>query len=245
MSASLPVLESTPDSCFKCGVRANAIFCNLTDGVLKKLDQVKIPAQYPKGAILCNEGYQSRGAFIICKGRVKLSTMSSEGRSLIVRIAKAGEIIGVSAALAGSPYEVTAETMEHTTVSFVTRQDFLNLLQHCPDLGLRLINQLAYNYRSSYQELRSLGLSGSVAEKLARLLLEWAGSEGAAGNKSSANGRLRFTMRVTQEEIAELIGSTRETVSRQLSDFRHRKIVEIHGPTVTLLNRAELERMVS
>ena len=245
MRSQFRIIESTPDSCFRCAVRAHGIFCGLPEAALNQLDQVKIPAQYPKGATLCNEGHKARGVFIICRGRVKLSTMSSEGRSLILRIAKAGEVIGISAALAGSPCEVTAETMEQATASFVTRQDFLNLMKRCPDLALKLINQLAHNYRASYHELRSLGLSVSVAEKLARLLLEWAGDNGQAEHTHPSGGRLRFNMRVTQEEIAELIGSTRETVSRQLGDFKRRKIIEMNGPAVTVLNRAGLEQMVS
>jgi CRP/FNR family transcriptional regulator len=226
-------------SCAECDIRSNAIFCNLPQPALEQLERVRITAEYPKDATLCMEGQDPRGVYIVCSGKVKLSATSKEGRSMILRMVDPGEVVGLTAALAGTPIEVTATTMEPSTISFVTRQEFLRLMQQFPDSGMMVINQLAHNYRSAYRELRSFGLSSGVAEKLARLLLEWLSAAPNPGKKP------QFKLTITQEEIAELIGTTRETVSRQLSDFKKRGLIRTDGCTVTVLNRAELERIVS
>ena len=161
------------ESCLTCKLRADKIFCNLPIPTVQALEAIKYTTAYPKGAVLFVEGQAPRGVFILCRGRVKLSICSSDGKTLILKISEPGEVLGLSASVSGKPYELTAETLDPCQVNFVKREDFLRFLREHNDVCLRVAEQLSEKYNTACHEIRSLGLSHSAAEKLAKLLLEW------------------------------------------------------------------------
>lgn len=213
-------------------------FWQFTPAASRDFAAIAVAVTYPKGAILFLEGQQARGVFGLCQGGVKLSISSSEGKKLIIRIAQAGEILGLMAALAGSPYEVTAEAIYPCEAAFVRRDDFWCFITKYPEASQIVAKQISWQYRATYEQLRTVGLSSSVHKKLARLLLSWSAS--MAETRDGAIIRLPLT----HEEMAEFIGTTRETVTRTLSEFRHRHLVELHGSTLTIPSRAALETFV-
>ena len=155
------------ESCLVCKMRVNQIFCDLPESALQSFEQIKYATAYPKGAILFVEGQAPRGIFVLCKGRVKLSICSTDGKTLILKIAEAGEVLGLSASVSGKPYELTAETIDPCQVNFVKREDFLRFLKEHAEACLRVAEQLSEKYNTACREIRSLGLSHSAAEKLA------------------------------------------------------------------------------
>jgi len=225
------------------------LFCNLPTSTLAGLDAISSPATYPKGAILFVEGQEARGAFILCHGRVKLSAGSSAGKSLIFRIAEEGEVIGMPGTLSNKPYEVTAEALEPTQANFIRRADFVAFLQQHGNAALRVAEMLAGIYLRTCNELRYLGLSSTPAEKLARFLLDIAAGQGMAAVAEAAtgmeSGQIRTKLTLTHEEIAEHIGASRETVTRVFADFKKKKLIDVRGSTLVLLNRAGLESIVT
>ena len=223
------------ESCQTCKLRGSNFFCQLTTPALKDFNSVKSPATYPAGALLFLEKQESRGVFILCAGEVKLSISSSAGKTLILRIAKAGEILGLMAALSNSPYEVTAETLRPCQVAFVRRDDFLRFLAKNPEAYTGALRQLGTLYSGACDQLRTVGLSSSAPEKLARLLLDWS----PAGKDTKQAPPI--TLPLTHEEIAQFIGTTRETVTRTLSDFKSQHLVTMQGSTLTISNRPALE----
>ena len=223
------------NSCENCGLRAAGFFCQLEPKVLKDFNAVRSTATYPRGAVLYLEKQDPRGVFVLCAGEVKLSISSSSGKTLILRIAKPGEILGLMAVLANTPYEVTAETLHPCQVAFIRRDDFLNLLAKHPEMNRGVVKQLTTLYNGACEQLRTVGLSASATEKVARLLLEWA-SEG----KPTKSGT-QIQLPLTHEEIAEFVGTTRETVTRTLGEFKTKHLVALQGATLTLTNRAALE----
>src|SRR5436309_15135760 len=124
------------ENCLTCEFREDRLFCDLPDGVLQELQQMKAISVYPKGSLLCLEGQAPRGVFVLCTGRAKLSTTSSEGKSIILRIAEPGEVLGLTAAVSCTPYEATVETMEPSQANFISQSDFVHFLQEYPDVGL-------------------------------------------------------------------------------------------------------------
>jgi len=227
------------ESCLTCKLRADKIFCNLPQPTVQALEAIKYTTAYPKGAVLFVEGQAPRGVFILCRGRVKLSICSSDGKTLILKIAEAGEVLGLSASVSGKPYELTAETLGPCQVNFVKREDFLRFLREHNDVCLRVAEQLSEKYNTACHEIRSLGLSHSAAEKLAKLLLEWSLKNGGARQPD----RMKLTL--THEEIAQMIGTSRETVTRLFADFRKRQLIQLKGSTLVIRNRAALQSLVS
>jgi len=138
------------------------------------------------------------------------------------------------ATLSGKPYELTAETLHHCQVTYVRGDEFLRLVARHPEISQAAMAQLVADYDSAREQLRTVGLSSSLQARLARLLLEW--SAGAGDAKLGS----RLSIPLTHEEIGELIGSSRETVTRALSDFRHRNLVIIKGSSLMIPSRAAL-----
>lgn len=223
------------DGCRTCKFKSTGFFCQLSPAAVKDFDAIKSTATYPKGALLFMERQDARGAFVLCDGEVKLSISSSEGKTLIMRVAKAGEILGLMAALSGGSYEVTAETIHPCQVAFVRREDFQRFVAKYPEASQGVARQMTMQYQAACEQLRTVGLSTSAQEKLARLLLAW--SAGIVQTK----GGTRIKIPLTHEEIAEFIGTTRETVTRTLSDFKVRHLVAIQGSTMMIPSRAALE----
>lgn len=226
------------ESCLSCKFREDRLFCQLTPTALKKLSSIKSTAMYPKGALLFIEGQLPRGVFILCQGKAKLSTSSRDGKTIILKIAEAGEVLGLSATVSGRPYEVSVEMMEPAQANFISRDQFLSFLAEHGDAALRVAQQLSENYHSAYEEIRTLGLTTSASEKLAKLILEWS-AEGN-GTKNS----LKLKVALTHEEIAEMIGTSRETVSRLFSDFKKRQLLEVKGSTLTIRDKTALQKIV-
>lgn len=240
MVNAFPIIEN----CLKCTFREQRLFCDLNRDALSQLQAIKVTSVYPKGTMLCLEGQSPRGVYVLCTGRAKLSTTSSDGKSIILRIAEAGEVLGLTAAVSNTPYEATVETLEQTQANFISQTDFGRFLQDYPQVGMKVAQQLTHNCKCAYNEIRSLGLSNSVPEKIAKLLLEWAQHPlKPASGKQSHEISIRVTL--TQEEIAQMVGTSRETVSRVLGDFRKKGWVRIKGATWSIVNRRALQDMVT
>ncbi len=235
---STPYGIQITEDCLLCKLRQSGYFCNLPPASLQELDKVKYASAYPQGAVLFVEGQAPRGVYMICGGRVKLSTTSRDGKTLILRIAQAGEVLGLHATVSGKPYELTAEALQPCQLDFIRREDFLRFLQNHADACLNAAQHLSKNCQSAYEMIRSLGLSHSVAEKLARLLLEWS-SDGDVSKEG-----IRIKVSLTHEEIAQLIGTSRETVTRVLGEFRQKKLAQLRGSTLVILDKPALERMI-
>jgi len=231
------------EDCLKCTFREHRLFCDLSREALLRLQSIKATSVYPKGSLLCLEGQPPRGIFVLCTGRAKLSTTSSEGKSMILRIAEPGEVLGLTAVVSGTPYEATVETLETSQANFISQAEFLRFIQEHPDVGLRVARQLTHNCKCAYGEIRSLGLSNSVPEKLAKLILQWAQHPLEFASKKPQETAIRVTL--TQEEIAQLTGTSRETVSRVLGGFRKKGWLRVKGATWTIVNRQALENLVT
>jgi CRP/FNR family transcriptional regulator len=235
---STPYGLQITENCVICKLRHSGFFCDLPKQSVEDLDKIKYASAFPPGAVLFVEGQLPRGVYIICSGRVKLTTTSRDGKTLILRIAEAGEVLGLHGTVSEKPHELTAETLQPCQLDFVKRDDFLKILQSHPDACLHAAQHLSQDCQSAYEMIRSLGLSHSVSEKLARLLLEW-----ASGGEETKEG-IRIKVALTHEEIAQLIGTSRETVTRVLGEFREKQYAHLRGSTLLIRNKAALEKLI-
>jgi CRP/FNR family cyclic AMP-dependent transcriptional regulator len=227
------------ENCQKCPLRQEAYFCNLSAIVLKAFNGISHQTTFPGGATLFVEGQTSRGVFILCSGKVKLSTSSRDGKVLILKMATAGDILGLSAVAAGQPYELTAETAVPCHVNFVQREALLALLERFGEAGLRSAQSLSREFQSAYRDIHDLILARSSAGKLAKLLLSWTPPVDTGAKE------IRVRYGLTHEEMAQMIGSSRETVTRLLSDLRKKQLIRLEGSTLVIKNRTALEALVS
>ena len=230
------------ESCLTCPHREDRLFCDLPPEALQRLALITSAAYYPKGFLVFVEGPPSRGVFILCSGRAKLSPSSIDGKTLIVRLSEPGEVLGLPATVTGKPYELTAEVIEPTQANFVSRQDFLSFLREYGDVALRVAQQLGETYHAAIAEMRTIGLSHSAGEKLARFLVDWCASH---HNGEGGEGQIRVKLTLTHEEIAQSIGTSRETVTRLFADFKKKELLQVKGSTLIIKNKRALERFVA
>ena len=160
--------SATRASCFNCELRPDRTFCDLPADALQAFDAVKSLNLMPRGATLFVEGRAPRGIFVLCEGRAKLSVCSENGKRLMLRVAGPGEVLGLSAAMAGKPYELTAEMLDSSQVAFVRRKDLLRFLRQHKVACLQVVHLLSQDLHAAYDRVRSLGLARSRRPKLVR-----------------------------------------------------------------------------
>lgn len=210
----------------------------LSERTLVGLDRLAHITTYPEEALIFVEGQAPRGVFILCQGRVKLTSTNRDGKTFILRIVEPGEILGLHEIVTDKEHELTMETLQPSQLAFISRTEFLPFLKQHGDLCLHVAQQLSNDCQSAYEVIRSIGLSHSVSEKLARLLLHW------AADGQAVSGAIRIKLALTHEEVAQLIGTTRETVTRILGDLKKRRVLESKGATLLIRDKAALERLV-
>ena len=215
------------------------MFCNFSPATLEDYDTIGTILTLPKGTILFREADAGNRVYVLCIGHVKLSCISKEGKMMNLKIASAGDVLGLSAVIAGSPFEVSAEALEPTTAKVIRRADFNAFLQRQGEASLHAARALSEEYKSAFAEARRLALSGSVSGRLATLLLEW-GHVAACGNRE-----MRFTMALTHDDLASFAATTRETITRSMSKFQSDKLIEIRGTSVHILEPEKLAALSS
>ena len=226
------------DNCISCKLKREDCFCNLSGPVLKAFSAISHQTTFPPDATLFVEGQPPRGVFLLCSGKVKLSTSSRDGKVLILKMAVPGEMLGLSAVISGGEYELTAETAMPCQVNYVAREPLLELLKRHGKAGLRSAQALSREFQAAYRDIHDLILARSSAGKLAKLLLSW--------TPPSVNGKeVRVSSGLTHEEMAQMIGASRETVTRLLSDLRKKQLIRLEGSTLVIRNRTALEALVS
>ena len=222
----------------RASIRGGLPFCGLQGDALARFVAIAPEISRSRGESLFLEGHTPKCVFVITSGRVKLSVSSREGRTAILRIAGPGEVLGISAAMSGTLHETSAEAVELCRVKAIRISDFLGFLQEYPEASAEATSCLLREYRVVLNNVCRLALPATVAGRLASLLLEWLDARpGTAANER------RFIVSLTQEEIASMTNTSRETVSRVLHQFQEEKLISIKGASMTILRPEALEQL--
>jgi CRP/FNR family transcriptional regulator, cyclic AMP receptor protein len=203
---------------------------------LRGFDNIKTSKYYARGSVLFVEGEKPLGVYLLCEGRAKVSIASPEGKTLVLRIAQPGDPLGINATLTGQPYGATVETLEQSRIDFIARADLLKLLENDTRAYVGVAQALSRKLTSVFEHTRLLFLSESAAEKLARLLVKWCDEHG----KWTPEG-VRVGFSLTHEELAQMICTSRETVTRVLSELKRKHIVTLADDGILVRNRKALE----
>jgi CRP/FNR family transcriptional regulator len=189
---------------------------------------------YPGNAILLKEGQIPRGVYIVCDGRAKLSVETRDGKTIILKIASNRDVLGLSAVVSSRPSPITVTTIDYCQIKFVEQEAFMRLIELDNRAAVACATLLAREVTVTFGDVHELLLARSSTEKLARLLLSWVAGE-------PRNQELRVPSEFTHEEIAQMIGSSRETVTRLLSEMKRKELIRIEGSTLVIPNRVALQ----
>lgn len=236
--ATLPATLSRV-GCSNCHYRSPGMFCNFSGRTLDNFNTIGTLISLPAGAILLREEDTVNQVFVICKGQVKLSCISKEGKTLNCKIAAAGDVVGLVAVISDSLSEFTAETLSPTEVKVIPSKDFLAFVRGHHEASMNALSALASEYKSAHTGARRLALSGTVAGRVAGLLLDW------GYTASEGKSDLRFVMTLTHDDLADFTCSTRETISRTLGQFQKDSLIQIRGASVHILAPEKLAELAA
>lgn len=223
-------------SCLLCKARKPGWFCNLSPLSLADLSAMSTHTVLPTGSILFEEGQPSQSVSVVCSGQVKLTRSSKDGRTLLVKIARPGDVLGLSAALSKAPHEVTARAIERTQLATFGQQEFLRFIQHHVEGGLHAAESLSNEYRSALADASRLALSTFIAGRVAHLLLEL-----VVESETAQDPQPKIHMSLRHEDLASMLGSSRESITRVLKGFRRDGVISIKGCDMTVLSKEALE----
>jgi CRP/FNR family transcriptional regulator len=184
-----------------------------------------------RGKVLFSEGESARGVYLLRAGRAAVSISSSEGRVITLRMAHAGGVLGLNSVLRSSAYDTTVKAIEPCRTDFIPRADLLELMGTSQAGANAILNLLSHELDELTARTRSLLLPQTASARLAKLLLEW-------GRQS-----VRIDRIFTHEEIAQMICSSRETVTRLLASLSRRKIIEVNTDSIHIRDYGTLQKI--
>lgn len=220
--------------CDTCENHDRSVFCDLTSLNLEELESAKTANTYKSHQVIFYEGNQPYGVYCITNGKVKIYKMDSNGRQQIVRLAGPGDILGYRCLLSNEPYTATAETIEDAIICFIDKKTFLHIIGVHPQTALRVMNVLAQDLRYAETQMTNF-VHKNIRERLAELFLLF---NSRYGEKTAKGVKLKIEL--TREELAELIGTTQESVIRLLTEFKQDGLIKVDGRQITLCDLPRL-----
>ena len=215
-------------------------FWDISTDLVRVISSVSSTANYRRKAKLFLEGAKPEGVFILRTGMAKLATCSAVGRTIVIRLAEPGDVLGLNAVVSNRPYGSTAEMMTSGQVEFIARDSVLRLMKANADFAVAVAEMLSASYYSLHEAVRSLGLASHPLERLAKLLLSW--TDPRQGDDDP--GTQSFKLPLTHQQIADNIGSTRQTVTKIFAQLKRNHLLGSQGGELTITNRLELQRIV-
>ncbi|HEY3580638.1 MAG TPA: Crp/Fnr family transcriptional regulator [Pyrinomonadaceae bacterium] len=192
---------------------------------------------HARGSVLFAEGEPARGVYILRTGRATVSIASSEGRIVMLRLARPGDVLGLNSVLRNCPYDTTVKTLEPCRTDFISRLELIDLMRQSEAGTQAVLNVLSRELTELTDRAKLLLLPQTVRGRLARLLLEW-----SKANNSDALHPVRLDKVFTHEEIAQMICSSRETVTRLLAHFSKQQVIRITSDSILIRDRDALEK---
>jgi CRP/FNR family transcriptional regulator len=198
----------------------------------------KLNSLHARGSVLFAEGEPARGVYILRTGRASVSIASSEGRVVMLRMAHAGDMLGLNSVLRNCPYDTTVKTLEPCRTDFLPRVELIELMRQTQAGTQIVLNLLSRELREVTDRAKLLLLPQTVRGRLAKLLLQW-----TKANRPDASPTVRLAKVFTHEEIAQMICSSRETVTRLLASLSKQQVIRVTTDSILICDRLALENI--
>ncbi len=215
------------------------LFKNLPDEELKELEPYLVASSYKKKKEIFSEGESPEWFYIASKGKIKITKLSHDGKEIILEVISPTDIFGGVAVIRGFPYPANAVAMEDAEVLKISRKNLMRLVDRFPNLMYCIALQLGDRMKSSYDSLKNIALE-RVEARIAALLLKLAGKVGAESKQG-----LLIDMRLTKQDVADMVGTTVETSIRTFSRFKKDGLVTDADGKFIIKNRKALEELSS
>jgi CRP/FNR family transcriptional regulator, cyclic AMP receptor protein len=211
-------------------LRLVPIFSDLNDETLEQISHVGAQRNYSKDALIVSENETGSALYIIIEGKVKISRRSTDGKEVILSILGDSDFFGEMSVIDGLSRSANVVAMEDSVLLIVQRSEFLELLHTHPEVGIALLQELTQRLRTADVKIKSLSLKDSDG-KVATVILQLAEDMGMIKNGVVEIEKLPF-----QHDLANMAGTSRETISRTLSSFEKKGLIEHEGSRLRILN---------
>ena len=217
-------------------LRSVSIFSDLSDVELASISKKLTPYSYSKGEFIVMEEMEGQQCYFITHGSVKITRSSKEGREVILAILTAGEFFGEMSLLDGETRSANVLTLEETKVLALNRNDFMATLEEYPRVSIQLLKELTIRLRKSDLQIASLTLS-DAEKRIGLCILRLAGEQGTI-----RQGHVKIKKFPFQHDIANMAGTSRETVSRTLVLFEQNGLIQREGRQLTIVDYMQFQR---
>ncbi|MGB9662871.1 MAG: Crp/Fnr family transcriptional regulator [Moorellaceae bacterium] len=214
------------------------LFSDLTPGELKKIADLAVTKRYRKNMYVFMEGEPGTAFYFVRSGAIKLFQVLEDGREKILHFVREGEIFAEVVLFEGGPYPATAQTMEDTEVGCIRNEDMEDLLRRNGEMAVKIIKVMSRRLRQAQNHIRDLALKGAYG-RLASALWNLAEEYG-----KYRDGKVIIDLSLSQQELANLIGTSRETVARILSEFRRLGIIRVDKQRILVVDPRQLKEWV-
>ena len=225
-----PRQDCRPDRC-----PAKQIYSCLTPGQDARLADERLARHFEAGQVVLHHATPALAVLSVHSGRVRLCLQCGRGERAVVAVRGPGELLGVREVLSGMPYQVSAETIEPSVLCAVPREAFLDAVRDCPELAMRLLKRISKDYLLAEEQLVARAQL-SVRARTARLLMSL-----ADGAHVPSKAPVPPMVSMGREEMALLVGTTRETLSRSLKQLAARGALKLESGGIRVLDHAVLE----
>lgn len=215
-------------------LRAIGLFESFSDDDLNRLSQITFVRRYRKHMTIFAEGEPGEAFFFISRGRVKIYKLAADGREHILEVFEAGDAFGLVVVFDHGAYPASAETMEDTVVGLIRVADFDRLMEESPALVRQLLREVSVRLREARARVQDMALR-TVHGRLASVLLDLAREKG----RPTPRGTL-VPIGLTHQELGGLVGASRETITRVLSEFRKHKAIEDDKEGLLIISEEKL-----
>lgn len=215
------------------------IFSELSDSTLEQISKLGMKKKFTKDSIILFEHETGSALFVIVNGKVKVSRVSEDGKEVILTILGDSDFFGEMAILDGLTRSANVTAMEDSELFIIQRKDFLELLQFHPEVSIALLQELTQRLRAADMKIKSLSLKDSEG-KVATVILQLADDLGKIKQGTVEIEKLPF-----QQDLANMAGTSRETISRTLHSFAKKGLVELDGSKLRILNYEKFKEQYS
>lgn len=215
------------------------VFQNISDEELKEIEPYVMRESVKKKGNIFSEGDQPEWFYIVESGKVKITKMSSDGKEIILEVISPGEIFGGVAVMKGFPYPANAVAMENSKIVKISRRNLMRLVDRFPNLMYFIAMNLGDRMKSSHDSLKNIALE-RVEARIAALLLKLADKVGVKVKEG-----ILIDMRLTKQDVADMVGTTVETSIRTFSKFKKEKLLSESEGKVVIKDRDGLESLSS
>lgn len=221
-----------PD-CYYCNARMQSVFCELNAAEVKALNFAKNCKAYKKGEIIFEEDTYPHGLYCVNKGKIKITQAGIDGREQIIHLAKNGDVMGYRALLSGDKYSCSAVALDDCILCFIPAKTFVQMVEQSPKLALSVIHLFSDELKTAEKAITDIAQK-TVKERLAQGILMLNQCYGTEEDGKTIN------VQITREEIASIVGTARETVTRSLMELNKENIIELEGKKIKVIDREKL-----